>query len=309
MGGLGFDRQVFVKTKQAAPPPSRSPLPGALVLILVAALGAFAAYRYIKAGGISSASVNNSAQVKQLQQKIADLEAQITQLKKERRHTIVRSSAAEVNAKKPVLKPVSLAVAEKPTSNPIRDSSAEPAPRPVVHVAEPTAPKEVDSVPAQAKSSSDAVASGVSKPDPALSRLQGDLAANHQEWEATVNRLGSVVGELDTQRSQVKQNQAVVNQILKSSQRTEIPFSLKKESQFQRVGPIAIRLADTNVQNQRYTLRMIVDDKSVELKDRALNEVIQFYTEHSQSPAQLVVSQIKRGEVSGMLSVPSGSHP
>jgi hypothetical protein len=65
MGGFGYDRQVFVKSKQQPPaPPSRSPLPGALVLILVAALGAFAAYRYIKAGGLSNVDVNNSVQVK-----------------------------------------------------------------------------------------------------------------------------------------------------------------------------------------------------------------------------------------------------
>jgi hypothetical protein len=147
------------------------------------------------------------------------------------------------------------------------------------------------------------------KPDPGLSLLRGDLTASHQEWEATVNRLGNVVGELDTQRSQVAENQNAVNQLLKITRRTGIPFSLKKQSRFQRVGPISIKLANTNVPNQRYTLRLIVDDKSVELKDRALNEVIQFYTTRSQFPVELVVSQIERGRVSGMLAVPNDLNP
>jgi hypothetical protein len=63
------------------------------------------------------------------------------------------------------------------------------------------------------------------------------------------------------------------------------------------------------VANQRYTLRLIVDDKSVELKDRALNEVIQFYTTHSQFPVELVVSQIQKGDVKGMLAVPNDLSP
>jgi hypothetical protein len=42
------------------------------------------------------------------------------------------------------------------------------------------------------------------------------------------------------------------------------------------------------------------------LKDRALNEIVQFYTSRSKYPLRLIVSQIGRREVSGTLAVPTG---
>ncbi len=287
MGGFGYDRQVFVKSKESQGPPSRSPLPGALVLILVAALGAFAAYRYIKAGGLSNVDVDNSAQVKELQKKIQTLKAQIAEL--EKRHL----------APKPM--PHAEAPKPKETAPKLPEKlSGKLADRPKVQVSEAPVQK-----PLVAQAKTDAPKPPTAKPDPGVTALQSNLAASNQQWEATVNRLGEVVGELDVQRTQVKKNQSDVNQLLSITRRTGIPFNLKKGSKFQRVGPISVKLGSTNVANQRYSLRLIVDDKSVELKDRALNEVVQFYTTRSHFPVELVVSQIKRGHVSGMLAVPN----
>ncbi|HUZ47017.1 MAG TPA: hypothetical protein VMW54_10315 [Terriglobia bacterium] len=294
MGGFGYDRQVFVKSKQTAtsPSPSRSPLPGALVLIVVAALGALAAYRYIKAGGLSNTAVSSNTQVVQLRHKIELMQARIDELEKKRRPSVTTHTEEAKSISKP-----------QPKAAPVL--SAELAHRPLAHAADAPVPKPVVAASPQPKHSPQIQSATTAKPDPGLKLLQGNLSASHQEWEATVNRLGNVVGELDTQRNQVAQNQNAVNQLLQITRRTGIPFSLKKQSRFERVGPISIKLARTNVQNQRYTLRLIVDDKSVELKDRALNEVIQFYTQRSQFPVELVVSDITRGHVSGMLAVPN----
>jgi hypothetical protein len=290
MGGFGYDRQVFVKTKEPAPPPGRPPLPGALVLILVAALGAFAAYRYIKAGGLSNVDPDpgKDPQVKLLLHKINVLQARIDDLEKRHRTAHVVEDAA------PKLH---------------HSLKAEIAPRPVVPASKPTVPQPPAAVSTEPKIPPPTPPDTNAKTDASLSRLKGDLASSHQEWEATVNRLGNVVGELDTQRSKVQQNQNDVNQLLQISRRTGIPFKLEKGSRFQRVGPISVRLTGTDVANQRYTLRLIVDDKSVELKDRALNEVIQFFTARSQFPVEIVISQIDKGQVSGMLAVPNDLNP
>lgn len=294
MGGFGYDRQVFVKSKEAPPPRGKSPLPGALVLIMVAALGAFAAYRYIKAGGLSNVGVDadGNTQVRQLQHKITLLQARIDELEK-RHHapppkTVVEHSKPENSKPKlPADLQAELAHVPKP------QVSKTPLPKQLVAASTPPVPP------------TSLAPVNHAKPDPSLNTLKGDLASSQQNWEATVNRLGNVVGELDAQRNQVKQNQADVNELLQITRRTGVPFSLKKGPRFQRVGPISIRLTSTNVSNQRYTLRLIVDDKSVQLKDRALNEVIQFYTTRSQFPLELVVSQIKKGRVKGMLAVPT----
>ncbi|HVA00927.1 MAG TPA: hypothetical protein VMV34_04635 [Terriglobia bacterium] len=293
MGGFGYDRQVFVKSQEPAPPPGRSPMPGAIVLILVAALGAFAAYRYIKAGGLSNVDVDSSggssAQVKQLQHKIEVLQTRIDELEKRRRPKPLAEDP-EADGTKPKLH--ATLASELAHRSEVPASMTPVQKQPVAVSAEPKTPPATPPA-------------NTAKTDENLNLLKGDLATSREEWEATVNRLGNVVGELDAQRNQVKQNQNDVSQLLKISRRTGVSFSLKKGSRFQRVGPISIKLANTDVANQRYTLRLIVDDKSVELKDRALNEVIQFYTMRSQFPVELVVSQIQRGHVEGMLAVPN----
>ena len=294
MGGYGYDRQVFVKSREPAPPPGRSPLPGALVLIMVAALGAFAAYRYIKAGGLANVDADTGSsnpQVKQLQHKIEVLQSRIDELER-RRAARSKPLAEDPKPKAPTPKlPASL--------------TAELAHRPEVPVSKAPVEKQLVAVALPPTTPAATLPLNNSKTDESVNRLKGDLASSRQNWQATVNRLGNVVGELDAQRNQVKQNQSDVNQLLQITRRTGVPFSLKKGSRFQRVGPISIKLAGTNVEDQRYTLRLIVDDKSVELKDRALNEVIQFYTAHSQFPVEIVVSQIRRGKVEGMLAVPN----
>ncbi len=299
MGGFGYDRQVFVKSnKPASPgPPSRSPLPGALVLILVAVLGAVATYRYINAGGFAhtdpTASPHRDAKIKQLQHKIATLEAKIEELERKRSRPAAKSSSAEA----PVPK-------TQPKHTPVL--SAKLAQRPPVQSAPKAHPDQPEASPSTTSAISKSSVPAPKKPNPDLTALKGDLHASHQEWEATVNRLGNVVGQVDSQRNMVEQNQQAVNHLLQLSRRSGIPFNLKKESRFTRVGPISVKLSKTDVRNQRYTLRIIVDDKPVELKDRALNEVIQFYTSRSQYPMELVVSKIDRGQVEGMLGVPKG---
>jgi hypothetical protein len=139
-----------------------------------------------------------------------------------------------------------------------------------------------------------------------LNALQGNIAASHDEWQAATDRLGNVVGELDSQRSELQKTQTGVNYLLERVQNSDVSFTLSKGSGLQRVGPISMQLESTSVKGQHYNIRMMVDDKSVELKDRALNEIVQFYTSRSKYPLRLIVSQIGRGQVSGTLAVPSG---
>jgi len=313
MGGPVFDRQVFVKKQQAQKPPSRSPLPGGLILVLVAALSAFATYRYVKAGGKNPSNPADKARIAELQTKLKTTQARVKELEKRRhaaatRHVVQESKAS---ATKPA-----------PAGN-ANAFHAEPDPRPDAPLTTQSKPssKPAVSSPSHSAASSSASASPLKSsspkaqppatpsqaiPNKELSNLQGNLAANHEEWQATTDRLGNVVGELDSQRSAIQQTQSGVNYLLQRVQRSDISFALRKGSGLQHVGPIAMELESTSVKGQHYSIRMMVDDKSVVLKDRALNEIVQFYTSRSKYPLRLIVSQIGRREVSGTLAVPTG---
>lgn len=314
MGTPPFDRQVFVKQKQSAPPPSRSPLPGALALLVVAALSAFATYRYLKAGGKVPGN-NESAKVEKLQAKLKVMQTRVQELEKKQAARHVRHVADKPAPKKPRLS---------------RALLAEDAPHPTRHIADmahrsadPASPASHRSLkrttklvkPKAKASPADAttmprlqslLAVQQQQSNKEMSQLQNNLTANHQAWQATVNRLGNVVGQLDSQQNSIKKNENNVNYLMARAKRTDVDFTLRKGRRYQRVGPISMKLTDASVRNQHYNIRIIVNDKSVELKDRALNEVVQFFDSQSKYPLELIVSQIKHNEVSGVLAVPPG---
>lgn len=319
MGSPMFDRQVFVKKTQNPRPPSRSPLPGALALIVVAALASFATYRYVKAGGRIPFEKNaDKAQVEQLQQKIKTMQTRIDELQKRHQVSHVNHHVADTSrrpkTKSDSAKPSSAThteVAPHPTEHPTAhrptNAAAESTHHSIdsdaasnVHTAAPLAAAKQPAPGSQALVASQQQQRSAKE----LNLLKSNLAANNDQWQATVNRLGNVVGQLDSQGNAIKKNQTNVNYLMALAHRTDIPFTLTRKRRFQRVGPISMRLADTSVKDQRYDIRLIVDDKSVELKNRALNEVVQFYTSQSKFPLQLTVSQILKGEVIGTLAVP-----
>lgn len=318
MGTPQFDRQIFVKQKQSQRPPSRSPLPGALALLVVAALSAFATYRYLKAGGKLPTIINkDTAQVQQLQKKLKAMQARINELEMENHRTRVRritDKSSSKKAKPDAAKPSDALLAEvapHPTSGMagVTQHPADTAASEKQHPAGRVSATPVDkTVSPRAKEPATALqpllATRQQPSNKELNLLQSNLAASHDEWQATVNRLGNVVGQLDSQRNAIKNNESNVNYLMSMAHRTNVSFTLRKGQRFQRVGPISMKLTDTSVKNQHYNIRLIVDDKAVELKDRALNEVVQFYTSQSQFPLELIVSQIQKGQVSGTLAVP-----
>lgn len=305
MGSPTFDRQVFVKRTQSQQPPPRSPLPGAFALLLVAALAAFATYRYMKAGGGVTSNSADKVQIKQLQQKLKVMQARIKELE---RHRALRTSHVANDAKPEKKKPE----AAKPSHTLLADPAAQPAGRIVAgshRPADPEATSHVSKTPASTSKqpepkSKTLLASAQSPPSKELTTLQNNLAANNDQWQATVDRLGNVVGQLDSQGNAIQKNQKNVSYLMEMAHRANVSFTLRKGRKFHRVGPVSMELAGTSVRNQHYNIRLIVNDRPVELKDRALNEVVQFYTPRSKYPLELIVSQIGRNQVSGTLVVP-----
>lgn len=311
MGGPVFDRQVFVKKTEPKPPLSRSPLPGGLVLLLVAALSAFATYRYVKAGGKDPSDAADKARIAELQTRLKSMQDRVNELER-RRHAapgrrtpgMTTANAAKAAPGQSSLLAASLARrgarfhSETPTSDPSHStSSLSPSTKPAATAPAPVKAPELTTKPP--------ATNGQTVPTKELNAIQGNLAASHDEWRATTDRLGNVVGELDTQRSAIQQTQNGVNYLLERVQASDVSFTLSKGAGLHRIGPIPMELESTSVREQHYTVRMMVDDKSVVLKDRALNEIVQFYTSRSKYPLRLIVSQIGRGEVSGTLAVPT----
>ena len=58
------------------------------------------------------------------------------------------------------------------------------------------------------------------------------------------------------------------------------------------------------MKRNKFTIAITVDDKTVEKKDRNINEPIQFYTSKARQPDEIVVNQVRKDTVVGYLATP-----
>jgi hypothetical protein len=288
MGDFDLDRESFVtRIKDEQPQPQRRfPMAGALIVLAVAALVGFAAYKMQGNGTVSklletsgvAALANHDSDVPQIMQRLDEIEQRLNQLEKHRKGEPA-TTAGMVSSKQMNSHPEAAAapVAAEAASHPEPQVAASAQPKP-----------SIDASASQREAGS-----------------KVDQGAQEQ-WQAAADRLGNVVGELAAQRDEIERNRAIIGQLSErvGSQKTTQPFTLKKGDKTQRVGPVWLALQSTDPTNHRYTLNLLVDNKPVELKDRALHETIQFTPASGGAPFELVVSEIRKDGVSGRLALP-----
>src|SRR5438270_477900 len=84
-------------------------------------------------------------------------------------------------------------------------------------------------------------------------------------------------------------------------------FTLKKSKTPQPVSTVSLLLKKADQKKGKFTLNVIADDKSIEKKDRNMNEPLQFYTGRDRMLYELVVFTIAKDQVSGYISTPKNA--
>ena len=283
MGGFQFDRHDYAKPVE--PPGASVSLtrPLQLLAVVLVGLAGFVVFRLLTSGGVGDPHGDN-ADLAQIEQRLDAVEHRLDQAERRR-------------------KPSSL---ENVTSAPKDESanahSSPPAMRTIYRISPPPEPRPGATPPSKSSPDGSQVSQQQQKE---LDSLRGDVVSTRQEWEATTNRLGDVVGELASQREEITRHRESLDQLAAHFQHNSFSFTLRKgAANSQRVGPLSLRLQSTDTRNQRYTMRLLVNDKVIELKDRALDEAIQFYGSGGKVLLELVVSEIRKEAVTGRLALP-----
>jgi hypothetical protein len=83
-------------------------------------------------------------------------------------------------------------------------------------------------------------------------------------------------------------------------------FTLQTSKTPQTVGPIQLLLNYASQENQRYSVTVLVDDRSIEKKDRSPGEPLQIYVRGFPvtAPYEIVIFAVGEGMVSGYLATP-----
>ncbi|MFZ0638055.1 MAG: hypothetical protein WA020_03660 [Candidatus Acidiferrales bacterium] len=142
-----------------------------------------------------------------------------------------------------------------------------------------------------------------------LNGTKSDVAATRKDLDDTKGTLTTAIGDLGVQSGLIARNHEEVEELKRLNERNIYEFKLTKEKLPQHVGPVQLILRKINAKRLTFTLDVIADDKSVERKDKTLEEPIQFYTRGTRTLYEIVVYDVQKNSISGYLSTPKAGAP
>ena len=137
-----------------------------------------------------------------------------------------------------------------------------------------------------------------------VSGVKSDVASTQTELARTGSDLKRVMGDMGVMGGLVATNSTQLNALKELGDREYVEFDLKKGAAHQKIGDIQLTLAKADPKRNRFTLQVLADDKTVEKRDRSINEPVQLYLAGNRQPQEIVVNQVKKDEVIGYVSIP-----
>jgi uncharacterized phage infection (PIP) family protein YhgE len=134
--------------------------------------------------------------------------------------------------------------------------------------------------------------------------VKSDVAATRAQLDQTIAELKRVNGDMGEMSGLIATNGKELNALKQLGDRNYFEFNLKKTKAPQKISDVAVQLKKTDPKKNKYTLTVIADDKTVEKKDRNVNEPVQFYVAKARQPYELVVNEVKKDQIVGYLATP-----
>ena len=147
-------------------------------------------------------------------------------------------------------------------------------------------------------------ATQISKVAGDVSGAKSEIDATRKDLEATKSGLQRVVGDAGVMSGLIARNKEELEELKRRGERNVFDFDIRKTKDMQRVGPVQMRLQKADFKKHKYTLTLFADDKSIEKKDKTVNEPVQFYVGGVRTPYELVVFQMSKDRIIGYLTTP-----
>jgi hypothetical protein len=137
--------------------------------------------------------------------------------------------------------------------------------------------------------------------------VKTDLGQTKTELAATKAKLESTVGDLGLQSGLIARTRDDLEVLKHRGDRQYYEFTLLKGAKPQPVSTVSLQLKKADAKRGKYTLNVTSDDKTIEKKDRNVNEPIQFYTGRDHMLYELVVWTLDKNKATGYVSTPKNA--
>jgi hypothetical protein len=129
-----------------------------------------------------------------------------------------------------------------------------------------------------------------------IQKTQADLAATNTKLEHAIGDLGLQSGLIAHTRDELE--------VLKhKGDKNYYEFTLQKGARTP-VGTISLQLKKVDPKKGKFTVNVLADDRTIEKKDRTLNEPLQFYTGRDKMLYEVVVFTAAKNSISGYMAAP-----
>ena len=140
-----------------------------------------------------------------------------------------------------------------------------------------------------------------------LGGAKTDIASTRSDLEATKRKLDSALGDLGVQSGLIARTRDELEVLKHRGDRNYYEFTLKKGGRPTPVSTVSLQLKKVDKKKGKFTLAVMADDRTIEKKDRTLNEPLQFYTGRDKMLYELVVFQADKNSIGGYLSTPKNA--
>jgi DNA repair exonuclease SbcCD ATPase subunit len=137
--------------------------------------------------------------------------------------------------------------------------------------------------------------------------VKTDVATTRSDLEATKAQMQSMKGDEGVMSGLIATNAAQLEELKHRGDRNYIEFTLQKGAKPTLLSTIKLQLKKVDDKHSRYTLAVNADDRTIEKKDKNIDEPVQFYTGKDPVLFELVVNNIAKNQVSGYLSLPKNA--
>jgi len=137
--------------------------------------------------------------------------------------------------------------------------------------------------------------------------VKTDVAETKSELAATKAKLESTVGDLGLQSGLIAKTRDDLEVLKHKGDRQYYEFTLLRGAKPQPVSTVSLQLKKIDPKRGKFTLNVTSDDKTIEKKDRNVNEPIQFYTGRDHMLYELVVWTLDKNKATGYVSTPKNA--
>jgi chromosome segregation ATPase len=137
--------------------------------------------------------------------------------------------------------------------------------------------------------------------------VKTDVASTQADLAQTKTQLTRVVGDQGVMSGLIATNHDELEELKRMGERNYYEFTLKKGGPAQNVGTVKLQLKKVNDKHSKYTMNVDADDRTIEKKDKNLDEPVQFYSGKTPQLYEIVVNNIGKNQVSGYMSTPKNA--